>query len=151
MEEYNTNSPIPKLNLQREQKLQIFAVMSALKTIPVETLKTSFSLSLLLTYSAVDAVVASRQIMEGKGMNPELYYMDCMVTSMPVEAVIALPEVNKPVPTPVVEPTKPQETVEEFMIRNVRMVFNMVGDKKEQEMAEKVIARFTTEIINKGK
>lgn len=133
-----TQRPSPIFNLERNDKLKVFAIMSAKKSVPEELLKDSFALSILVTYTPAEAVIATNQVLMSKGKNPEEYIVDCMRLMIPVEEIVNIPP-------PVIE--KPRfelahKTVEEMMIEHARMIFDIVGTKAQKASLEKILEKF---------
>ena len=137
------------LPLEKSEKLKVYAILSALKTVPEETLKTSLALSLMVGYSIGDIIVGSADAIRIQGRNPEDYRIGCMQIGVPLEEVVELPVVKNGRPTGVVPVDVDKKTVEEKMIDNVRIMFNLVGTKDQKRTAEWVIKKFNDYVDGK--
>ena len=148
----NTKKLLPT---RRQEKLKVFAVLSALKTVPEPLLKDSFALSLMLGYTEAEIIVGSREAIKANDRNPDDYIVGCMKIGVDIEEIIDLPIVEEGKveshPIKIASPAetfKEQElqvisTVEEYMISNLRTMFNLVGSAEEKKIAEKIIKKFT--------
>ena len=133
--------PLP---LQRQEKLKVFAVVSALKSLPLEEMKNSFALGLSVAYTQIEAregIIASIKM---SGKNPEDYSIGYMNMGIDADQLIDFPEMpvvdiaEKPLPV-----ITDKQTVEEQMINDVRIMFRLVGNAKENKIADEIIKKFT--------
>lgn len=141
-----------KLGLERTQKLQIFAVMSARKTVPQELLKNSFALCVLASYTEAEAMIGVGHGLTVTGQNINDYTLGVMRVAVDVDSLIdtrvAKPTVSKKEDFfPIIVDKK---TAEEKMVDDVRIMFNLVGSKEQQKVAELVIEKFKGYVANRN-
>ncbi len=131
------------LPLQRQDKLKVFAVVSALKTLPLEEMKNSFALGVSVAYTTLEARESVIHGIGVSGKNPDDYYIGYMVVQVDADQLIDFPAMplvdTKEKPMPIITD---KQTVEDQMISNVRIMFNLVGTSNAKKIAEEVIAKF---------
>ena len=137
---------IQKLSLERNDKLKLFAIVSARTTFPKEMFKDNFALCLMASYTEAEAMMGVGQAIKTGGYNISDFNLGVMKVGVDLEKIIDLPlpltEISKDEKIEVVNVDKPKQTLEEHMIANVRQMFNLVGNDGENKIAEQVIKRF---------
>lgn len=147
MEQKNFEISVPKLDLERNDKLKVFGVVSILKSAPLEELKNSFSLSLLLTYTRAECLLIIPEVLRRDNKNPDDYILDYINVTMPVEQIV---NTTTPAVPAQVEKVENGKSLEDNMINNVCQVFEVAGTKEQKRVAMLVIEKFK-EFVDKKK
>lgn len=150
-------NPLP---LIRHEKLKIFAVMTILKTMPLDVLKGNLTLSIAVTYTDSEAIMGARKTIRQLGNNPDDHVVPYMIIGQDAESFIDIPPVQEVqslvMPDMKLEPgatipvKEEKKTSVESMVSFVRYVFAKGGTKAQQKGAEGVIKKFE-EYVSKTK
>ena len=140
--ELNNIQKTKRLELERKDKLKFYGILSLRKgELEAEIAKKSFVLSISITYTDAEAIMASRTAIKHIGVNPDDYLIPALLMKVDVDEIIRVPEgkVIEPLPQPAV--LKVQKSNQD-MISYIRLVFDQVGTETEKKVAEKVIKKF---------
>lgn len=141
---------IKPMNLERVDSLKVFGMVSVSKEVPIENIKDKLSLTIAVTYTPAEAIISAGQALEKLGKNPANYNLGFMQLSIRAEEFIRA--FNLPVTTPL-DPIKndSKKSIEEIMVDNTRMIFNLVGTTTQKRSVEKVIQKFNKYVSDKSK
>ena len=140
-------SNVAPMEMDRNQKLKVFAVSSIRNDVPRESVEDKTILSIVFAYSAIEALATVAIKIKEFGRNPEEYEINFQMMSTELESILPNLAIMQDARDVITE--KPKEepievSLESHMIGNVRQVFSLVGTKNEKETSEKVIKRFET-------
>ena len=134
----NEFKQVNQLPLERNQSLKIFGIVCVSTSIPTELLKDKLTLTVIASYSQVEAFENCIKVLTMMGKNPN-EYRHLLTTQMEAKEVI---DVSAQKEVTLISKPERKKTVEETMVDNIRIVFNLVGTAAQKKTMESVIEKF---------
>ncbi len=143
------------LSMERTEKLKIYTVLSVKKTVPKEIVENGLALILLASYTEPEAMMAVGFGLKASGKNIDDYILGVMRVQVDLDKLVDADLLKAGMETPatpvnVVPVVVDKKTVEEQMIENVRIMFNLVGTSaQEQAVMKRVVKKFEDYVAEK--
>jgi len=148
------------LQMERSEKLKVFAVLSKHNDVPHELVKGKLVLAIVISYTPAEAVMGATAVLAQSGKNPQEYNTPYMLIGRELAGVIqvespAVPSVEEILAAPRIQKEAEEEAgvtaradtsaatkSAADLASYVRFVFSKAGTRAQKKTAEAVIVKF---------